>query len=90
MIYNLYCLYDKVAEVFFAPSAFMSDDLCRRETSFLVNHDAKFKASASDYEVVYCGTFNATSGFITSDNHRLLCRLSDLLERSESVDSDLS
>lgn len=81
MIYNLYSIYDKVAETFGSPSMYASDALCMRDLSFICESDKKFAGMASDLELMCIGTFNAINGEIVGCNRRLVCRVSDLVKK---------
>lgn len=80
---NMYCLYDKVARSFMAPSLYGSDELAVRDLRFIVNNDPKLHAQASDFELILVGTFDSGSGVVDFREHVLICNLADLVERSE-------
>lgn len=80
IIKSMYCLYDKVAGYFLAPSLYDSDELVCRELSFLLTQDAKLRANASDYELIRVGTFDTGLGNLLPTDHVRVCVLSDLVK----------
>lgn len=80
MIYNLYTLYDSVAESFGSPSMASSDGVIIRDLEHLISLDTKFAHNAKDMRLFCIGTFDAISGDIMACNRRLVIDLKELVK----------
>lgn len=80
MIYNLYSLYDVVAESYSAPNMSLSDGVVIRDLSSLISLDPKFRGTAKDLRLFCIGKFDVISGEITPIQRRLVIDLKELVK----------
>lgn len=62
MIYGVYSIYDKVAQIFSLPWYEVNNDVAKRRFSDSCKLDNIVSAHPSDYELYHVGNFDVTSG----------------------------
>lgn len=72
MIYNLYVIFDKVAGVYSVPFASLSDATAIRQFEHQIV--ANLMAEPTDFELYSVGSFDVSSGVITSTSLRFVSR----------------
>lgn len=76
---SLYCLFDKVAKTFYAPTVFKNDEVAKRAFGELMLSD-RYAKSKHDYELYCVGSFNDFNGFVVPlERLNLICKGSDFV-----------
>lgn len=67
MIYGMYSVYDKAAQLFLSPAIDVNDDVAMRgfEQMLTVNNSA-MQFRPDDYELYQVGTFDSETGFVSA------------------------
>lgn len=72
MIYNLYSIYDKVAEQYGVPFASLNDATATRSFQFQVSQNQM--AEPTDFELYQVAQFNTDNGQLTNCSVRFICK----------------
>ncbi|WGL31464.1 nonstructural protein [Dipodfec virus UOA04_Rod_1082] len=68
MKFDVFSIYDSVANTYFAPTISVNRDVAIRSFCDLINRDVALSAHAKDYSLVFVGTFDNVSGELVPVN----------------------